>query len=149
MSVLLVFIGLFVLAMIMGAITGSTRPGGPRVGPSIWEWSKWKRHFAAGASPILHYDLYMALPVNEWLTCEQIFEMAPSSARIVWRWQVPRQMNRLVEIGRAECQEGEPLRYRKIEPQNGRPRPSSNKTKFSPFFRDLIRRATRKNPSRS
>lgn len=80
-------------------LTGQGRHG-KVIGPPIWRWAEWKAHFRPGRSP-LSDPLYIALPPNEWLTCDEIFNLVPRSV-IGRHAEVPARIDGLVRRKLAE-----------------------------------------------
>jgi hypothetical protein len=112
MSVFLAFVGLFVFSMIMSVITGSSsRHGGKRLGPPIWQWSEWKGQWTK--PDLVGEAVYSALSADEWLTSKQIFEKVSRSV-VRRNWQVRSTMAGFVRRGCAERhQERTLIRYGK------------------------------------
>lgn len=92
---------LFLLLVVIGIpfLTGQGRHGRV-IGPPIWRWAEWTAHWKPGRSP-LSDPLYKALPPNEWLTCDEIFNQVPRSI-IGRRAEVPARIDGLVRRKLAE-----------------------------------------------
>src|SRR5690242_14028284 len=76
-GMIIAFFLLLLFIIGVAILTGRGRHGNV-YGPPIWRWAEWKAHWRPGRSP-LSDPLYRAIPPNEWLTCDEIFERVPRS----------------------------------------------------------------------
>jgi hypothetical protein len=101
-----------IMALAMPFMLGTQR-GGRTIGPPIWRWSQWRAHWMPGKAPLAD-PLYLALPANQWLTCDEIFARVPLAV-IGKREEVRPRMERLVARRLAERRLPEKRKFLWIE----------------------------------